>query len=159
LKNPYTGAVIAEQALETFASANAKFINALIALQAWAKTAGNPPTLITGVTTRMRVMYEEAFGPVLPVAGVANDEEDLGQINHPLFGLTTSVFTHNPALQERILEGARSGTVDFNWCNDVHPEVAWSGWGRSGNGMAAMSELGFQSLTRAQSIVKALPCA
>ncbi|WP_370594487.1 aldehyde dehydrogenase family protein [Synechococcus sp. CBW1108] len=80
-------------------------------------------------------------------------------INHPLFGLTTSVFTHNPALQERILEEARSGTVYFNWCNDVHPEVAWSGWGRSGNGMAAMSELGFQSLTRAQSIVKALPCA
>jgi acyl-CoA reductase-like NAD-dependent aldehyde dehydrogenase len=117
------------------------------------------PNLITGATTRMRVMQEEAFGPVLPVAGVANDEEDLGQINHPLFGLTTSVFTHNPALQERILEGARSGTVDFNWCNDVHPEVAWSGWGRSGNGMAAMSELGFQSLTRAQSIVKALPCA
>ena len=115
------------------------------------------PTLITGVTTRMRVMQEETFGPVLPVAVVADDEEALGLINHPLFGLTTSVFTHNPALQERILEEARSGTVYFNWCNDVHPEVAWSGWGRSGNGMAAMSELGFQSLTRAQSIVKALP--
>jgi acyl-CoA reductase-like NAD-dependent aldehyde dehydrogenase len=37
LKNPYTGAVITEQALETFKSANFKVINALAAQQAWAK--------------------------------------------------------------------------------------------------------------------------
>ena len=115
------------------------------------------PTLLTGATARMRVMQEETFGPVLPVAVVADDDEALSMINHPLFGLTTSVFTHDPALQERILEEAQSGTVYFNWCNDVQPEVAWNGWGRSGNGMAAMSDLGFQALTRAQSIVKALP--
>jgi hypothetical protein len=62
-------------------------------------------------------------------------------------------------LQERVLGEARSGTVYFNWCNDVHPEVAWNGWGRSGNGMAAMSEFGFHALTHAQSVVMALPSA
>lgn len=115
------------------------------------------PTLLTGTTTRMRIMQEETFGPVLPVVVVADDDEALSMINHPLFGLTTSVFTHDTVLQERILEAAQSGTVYFNWCNDVQPEVAWNGWGRSGNGMAAMSALGFQALTRAQSVVKALP--
>ncbi len=90
------------------------------------------------------VAGEETFGPVLPVVVVADDDEALIMINHPLFGLTTSVFTHHPALQERMLEEARSGTVYFNWCNDVQPEVAWNGWGRSGNGMAAMSGLSRQ---------------
>ncbi len=117
------------------------------------------PTLLTGATTRMRIMQEETFGPVLPVVVVSDDDEALSLINHPLFGLTTSVFTRDPALQERILEEAQSGTVYFNWCNDVQPEVAWNGWGRSGNGMAAMSDLGFQALTRPQSVVKALPPA
>ena len=37
MKNPYTGAVITEQALETFESANVKVINALAAQQVWAK--------------------------------------------------------------------------------------------------------------------------
>jgi acyl-CoA reductase-like NAD-dependent aldehyde dehydrogenase len=37
LKNPYTRAVIAEYALETFESANAKIMNARAAQQAWAK--------------------------------------------------------------------------------------------------------------------------
>jgi acyl-CoA reductase-like NAD-dependent aldehyde dehydrogenase len=117
------------------------------------------PTLLTGATTRMRIMQEETFGPVLPVAVVADDDEALSLINHPLFGLTTAVFTNDPALQERVLGEVQSGTVYFNWCNDVQPEVAWNGWGRSGNGMAAMSELGFQALTRTQSVVKALPSA
>jgi len=117
------------------------------------------PTLLTGAHPRMRIMQEETFGPVLPVAVVNDDDEALGLINHPLFGLTTSVFTHDPLLQERVLGEARSGTVFFNWCNDVQPEVAWNGWGRSGNGMAAMSEFGFHALTHAQSVVKALPVA
>ena len=117
------------------------------------------PTLLSGATPRMRIMQEETFGPVLPVAVVADDDEALRLINHPLFGLTTSVFTHDPVLQERVLGEARSGTVYFNWCNDVQPEVAWNGWGRSGNGMAAMSELGFHALTHAQSVVKAIPFA
>lgn len=117
------------------------------------------PTILTGAHPRMRIMEEETFGPVLPVAVVNDDDEALTLINHPLFGLTTAVFTHDPVLQERVLGEARSGTVYFNWCNDVQPEVAWNGWGRSGNGMAAMSEFGFHALTHAQSVVKALPSA
>jgi acyl-CoA reductase-like NAD-dependent aldehyde dehydrogenase len=117
------------------------------------------PTLLTGAHPRMRIMQEETFGPVLPVAVVNDDDEALSLINHPLFGLTTSVFTNDSVLQERVRAEARSGTVYFNWCNDVHPEVAWNGWGRSGNGMAAMSEFGFHALTHAQSVVKALPSA
>ena len=37
LKTPYTGAVITEQELETFQSANAKIMDGLAAQQAWAK--------------------------------------------------------------------------------------------------------------------------
>ncbi|OYY67025.1 MAG: hypothetical protein B7Y51_00615 [Burkholderiales bacterium 28-67-8] len=114
------------------------------------------PTLITGVNLQMKIMREEAFGPILPVMVVANDDDALAHINHALFGLTTSVFTDNAALQDRVIDTARSGTVFINWCNDVHAEVAWSGWGHSGNGMPALSDLGFEALTRTQSIVRAL---
>jgi acyl-CoA reductase-like NAD-dependent aldehyde dehydrogenase len=114
------------------------------------------PTLVTGANPQMKIMREEAFGPILPVMVVASDDEALAHINHPLFGLTTSVFTHNAALQDRVIAAASSGTVFINWCNDVHAEVAWSGWGHSGNSMPALSELGFEALTRTQSIVRAL---
>jgi acyl-CoA reductase-like NAD-dependent aldehyde dehydrogenase len=83
------------------------------------------------------------------------DDGGLVHLNHPLFGLTTSVFTDNAELQNRVIDAAQSGTVFINWCNDVHAEVAWSGWGHSGNSMPALSELGFEALTRTQSIVRA----
>lgn len=114
------------------------------------------PTLVTDVNPQMQIMREETFGPILPVMVVANDEDALAHINHPLFGLTTSVFTDNAELQDRVIDAAQSGTVFINSCNDVHTEVAWSGWGHSGNSMPALSELGFEALTRTQSIVRAL---
>ena len=114
------------------------------------------PTLITDVTPQMKIMREEVFGPILPVMVVTNDDDALAHINHPLFGLTTSVFTCDADLQDRVIDAAQTGTVFINWCNDVHAEVAWSGWGHSGNSMPALSDLGFDSLTRTQSIVRAL---
>ena len=114
------------------------------------------PTLITGVSTEMKVMQQEVFGPVLPVMIVKDDDDALAHINHPLFGLTTAVFTNDAQLQARVIDAAESATVFINGCNDVHAEVAWSGWGHSGNSMAALSDLGFDALTRPKSIVKAL---
>ena len=114
------------------------------------------PTLIADVNPQMRIMREEVFGPILPVMVVADDDEALAHINHPLFGLTTAVFTDDAELQNRVIDAAQSGTVFINWCNDVHAEVAWSGWGHSGNSMPALSALGFEALTRTQSIVTAL---
>ncbi len=114
------------------------------------------PTLITGASPAMKVMQQEVFGPVLPVMIVKDDDDALAHINHPLFGLTTAVFTNDAQLQARVIDAAESATVFINWCNDVHAEVAWSGWGHSGNSMAALSDLGFDALTRPKSIVKAL---
>lgn len=114
------------------------------------------PTLLTAVSPQMAVMRQEVFGPVLPAMIVGSDDEALAHINHPLFGLTTSVFTEDADLQARVIEEAQTATVFINWCNDVHAEVAWSGWGQSGNSMAALSDLGFDALTRPRSIVKAL---
>jgi len=115
------------------------------------------PTLITGVSLKMKIMQAETFGPVLPVMIVKDDEEALAHLNHPLFGLTTAVFTHDAGLQKRVIDAAQSGTVFINWCNDVHAEVPWNGWGHSGNSMAALSHYGFDALTRPKSIVKGLP--
>lgn len=114
------------------------------------------PTLITDVSQGMKIMQEETFGPILPAMILRDDDDALARINHPYFGLTTAVFTNDEELQARVVDTAQSGTVFINWCNDVHPEVAWNGWGHSGNSMAALSDLGFDALTRPKSIIKAL---
>eukprot|EP00005_Dracoamoeba_jomungandri_P010283 CAMPEP_0174273556 /NCGR_PEP_ID=MMETSP0439-20130205/54928_1 /TAXON_ID=0 /ORGANISM="Stereomyxa ramosa, Strain Chinc5" /LENGTH=436 /DNA_ID=CAMNT_0015364779 /DNA_START=36 /DNA_END=1343 /DNA_ORIENTATION=- len=83
------------------------------------------PTLLTNINSDMRVWQEEVFGPVLPVSVVSSDDEALLQLPHPFYGLTTSVFTNNKQLEDKVIKGSRSGTVFINWCNDVQPEVAW----------------------------------
>ena len=50
------------------------------------------PIVLTGVTPDMRVMREETFGPVLPIARVASVEEALRLANDSPFGLGSAVF-------------------------------------------------------------------
>lgn len=111
------------------------------------------PTLLHKVTTDMAVMQEEVFGPVLPVMTVESDDEAMALINHSKFGLTTAVVTQDAALQQRVIEHGQSGTVFVNMCNDVDVKVPWSGCGHSGNSMAALSVLGFHTLTRPKAVL------
>mmetsp|Transcript_657 Transcript_657/g.1099 ORF Transcript_657/g.1099 Transcript_657/m.1099 type:complete len:1279 (+) Transcript_657:98-3934(+) len=111
------------------------------------------PTLLTHVSPDMCVLQQEVFGPVLPVITVESDEEALGYINHAYYGLTTSVFTQNKKLVDDFISNSDSGTVFVNWCNDVHAQVCWSGVGHSGNTAAALSNGGFDELTKRKSVV------
>jgi acyl-CoA reductase-like NAD-dependent aldehyde dehydrogenase len=111
------------------------------------------PTLITHVKTGMRILEEETFGPLLPVMKVHSDEEALKHAPHEKFGLTASVFTSSEELKKSFMDHSDVGTVFVNWCNDVHPEVVWSGVGHSGNSQGALSYEGFLTLTRPKSMV------
>ena len=53
------------------------------------------PTVLSGVTTEMRVFQEEIFGPVASIISFKNDEEVLAMANDTEYGLASYIFTNN----------------------------------------------------------------
>jgi acyl-CoA reductase-like NAD-dependent aldehyde dehydrogenase len=72
------------------------------------------PTVLAGVTHEMRIMREETFGPVLPIAPFDSDEEAVQLANDTEFGLAASVFTRDAARGEILARRIHAGTVMVN---------------------------------------------
>jgi succinate-semialdehyde dehydrogenase/glutarate-semialdehyde dehydrogenase len=72
------------------------------------------PTLLADVTPDMRVIREETFGPVLPVAPFDTDEEAIELANESDFGLAASVWTKGRKRGESIARQIKAGTVMIN---------------------------------------------
>jgi acyl-CoA reductase-like NAD-dependent aldehyde dehydrogenase len=94
------------------------------------------PTVLTGVTHEMRIMREEIFGPVLPIAAVDSESEGIALANDCDFGLGASVWTRDRPKGERIAREIESGMV---WLNDhmyTHGacQCSWGGVKDSGLG-------------------------
>jgi succinate-semialdehyde dehydrogenase/glutarate-semialdehyde dehydrogenase len=72
------------------------------------------PTVLADVTHEMRIMREETFGPVLPVAAFDSDEEAVRLANDSDFGLAACVWTSDDARGERLARRIQAGTVMVN---------------------------------------------
>lgn len=73
-----------------------------------------PPTLLTGVTSSMRVVNEETFGPLLPLVKVQSEEEAIRLANDSPFGLSASVWTTDRARGFAVAKRIEAGTVLIN---------------------------------------------
>lgn len=109
------------------------------------------PTLIAGVPNEALAMREESFGPILPVASVASDDEAIARMNDSRYGLTASVWTRSGERAERFAREVEAGTVYQNRCDYLDPALPWTGWKESGLG-STLSRYGFLGLTRRKSI-------
>ncbi|HEY5175066.1 MAG TPA: aldehyde dehydrogenase family protein [Terriglobales bacterium] len=72
------------------------------------------PTLLADVTRDMRIIREETFGPVLPVAPFDTDDEAIRLANDSDFGLAASVWTTNRRRGEAMAKQIKAGTVMIN---------------------------------------------
>ena len=96
------------------------------------------PTLLTGVTTEMKVAREETFGPVAPLFRFKTEEEALQLANDTEFGLAGYFYARDVGRVMRVAEGMETGMVGVNvgiLANEVAPfgGVKQSGLGREGS--------------------------
>ena len=76
-----------------------------------------PPTLLTNVSTDMKIFNQEIFGPVLSVTSFDTDNEALEIANNTEYGLAAGVWTNDLNRAYRIASNIQAGTV---WINDYH---------------------------------------
>ena len=72
------------------------------------------PTLLADVTADMRVIQEETFGPVLPVAAFDTEAEAIELANNSEFGLAASIWTRDRKRGEAMARQIEAGTVMIN---------------------------------------------
>ena len=107
------------------------------------------PTLLADVTNQMRIMQEETFGPVLPVAPFDSDDEAVRLANDSNFGLAASVWTGNRQRGEALAARIKAGTVMLNdmiSCFGI-AEAPHGGFKQSGIGRTH-GELGLQEMVQ-----------
>ena len=77
--------------------------------EGFAKGFWYEPTVLTNVDQSMRIMYEEPFCPVAPIATFTDLTDGLAQANATEFGLAGYVFTRDTKTAFLASEGKKSG--------------------------------------------------
>lgn len=93
-----------------------------------------PPTALDQLTDDMRLVMEEAFGPVATIYRVADRDEALRIANQTTFGLSSAVWTQDPADEEFFIDNLDAGAVFINGMTISYPELPFGGIKDSGYG-------------------------
>lgn len=98
------------------------------------------PTVLANCNHDMKVMIEESFGPIIGLQKVSSDEEVIELMLDTEYGLTSAVFSSNEESAMNILDAMDTGTVYWNCCDRVSPNLPWSGRKNSGIGITLSSQ-------------------
>ncbi|TQM92638.1 NAD-dependent succinate-semialdehyde dehydrogenase [Roseinatronobacter monicus] len=96
------------------------------------------PTIVTGVTQKMKVAQEETFGPLAPLFKFDTEEQVIGYANDTIFGLAAYFYARDIGRITRVQEALEYGIVGVNTgiiSTEVAPfgGVKQSGLGREGS--------------------------
>lgn len=85
-------------------------------LLAGGKHDGNyySPTVLDSVPLDAKIMWDETFGPVIPIAHVENVDEAIDLANRSRYGLDSCVFTNNINLARKVAKRLEEGEVTIN---------------------------------------------
>jgi succinate-semialdehyde dehydrogenase/glutarate-semialdehyde dehydrogenase len=95
------------------------------------------PTVLDAVPADARLLQEEIFGPVAPIATFASEQDALDAANRTEYGLVAYLYTRDLARAFRVAEGLETGMVGLNQgmvSNAAAPfgGIKESGFGREG---------------------------
>ncbi|MBC7590617.1 MAG: NADP-dependent succinic semialdehyde dehydrogenase [Salinibacterium sp.] len=92
------------------------------------------PTLIADLHDGMRLVMEEAFGPVASLYRVESREEALTIANQTTFGLSSVVWTTDAVDEQYFIDAIEAGAVFINGMTISYPELPFGGIKASGYG-------------------------
>src|SRR6266545_505168 len=92
------------------------------------------PTVLSGVSDDARVLKEEIFGPVAPVAAFDSEEAAVAAANDTEYGLVAYVYTSNLQRAFRVIEGLETGMIGLNQGMVSNPAAPFGGVKQSGFG-------------------------
>src|SRR3954452_23517417 len=98
------------------------------------------PTVLTGVTADARVLSEEIFGPVAPIATFRTEEEAIEAANKTEFGLVSYVFTRDLKRALRVCEALETGMIGLNQGLVSNAGAPFGGVKQSGTGREGGNE-------------------
>tara|TARA_R110000787_G_scaffold63679_11_gene144058 strand:- start:150041 stop:151459 length:1419 start_codon:yes stop_codon:yes gene_type:complete len=133
------GCVIHEEAAATFEKRvyEAEKQGAKILYDPGRQGALLPPIVVDHVPHASELVFEETFGPIVPIVRVPNDDEELMDIsNSTPFGLSAGVCTNNLSRITAFIEGLDVGTVNIWEAPGYRIEMSpFGGIKDSGNGV------------------------
>jgi acyl-CoA reductase-like NAD-dependent aldehyde dehydrogenase len=72
------------------------------------------PTVITEVNHSMKIMFEETFGPIMPVMSFADTEEAINLANDCIYGLSAAIFAESEELAIEVADKIEAGVISIN---------------------------------------------
>jgi len=92
------------------------------------------PTVLAGVSGEARVLDEEIFGPVAPVAAFDDEQAAVAAANDTAYGLVAYVYTNDLKRALRVCEGLQTGMIGLNQGMVSNPAAPFGGVKQSGFG-------------------------
>jgi succinate-semialdehyde dehydrogenase/glutarate-semialdehyde dehydrogenase len=92
------------------------------------------PTVLAEVPDEARLLREEIFGPVAPVAAFSSDEQAVAAANSTEYGLVAYVYTRDLGRAFRVCEALETGMVGLNQGVVSNPAAPFGGVKQSGFG-------------------------
>lgn len=93
-----------------------------------------PPTLLADLHDGMRIVLEEAFGPVASLYRVESREQAVEIANQTTFGLSSAVWTTDSDDEGYFVDALDAGAVFINGMTISYPELPFGGIKDSGFG-------------------------
>ncbi|MBY7144291.1 aldehyde dehydrogenase family protein [Virgibacillus sp. NKC19-3] len=92
------------------------------------------PTVFVDVTSDMRIVKEEIFGPVVTIQTFKDETEAIKIANDTVYGLAGAVFSSDQDKAMRIIKKVRAGITWVNTYHLTNVQAPWGGYKQSGIG-------------------------
>jgi betaine-aldehyde dehydrogenase len=109
------------------------------------------PTIFDKADSKMKIVQEEIFGPVLSALTFSTIDEAIQLANATRYGLAGSVWTRDLYQAHHIAQRLRAGTIWINTYGNFFNEVPFGGYKDSGLGRE-LGKAGLKEYTELKSI-------